>query len=114
MPQKWVIAPYDDPTNEPSWGSTLNIWNWIQNAKKVSNCSPIRVAHWKFGIKSKMPKKWVIAANGDPTNEPPWGSTLKIETGAENIMPTPLTGGQEISFAPQMIFLWPPARGVGI
>ena len=28
-------------------------------------------------------------------------------------MPTPLTGGQEISFAPQMIFLWPPARGVG-
>ena len=52
-----------------------------------------------------MPQKWVIAANGDPTNEPPWGSTLKIETGAENIMPTPLTGGQEISFAPQMIFL---------
>ena len=52
-----------------------------------------------------MPKKWVIAANGDPTNEPPWDSTLKIETGAENIMPTPLTGGQEISFAPQMIFL---------
>ena len=28
-------------------------------------------------------------------------------------MPTPLAGGQEISFAPQMIFLWPPARGVG-
>ena len=52
-----------------------------------------------------MPQKWVIAANGDPTNEPPWGSTLKIETGAENIMPTPLAGGQEISFAPQMIFL---------
>ena len=60
-----------------------------------------------------MPQKWVIAANGDPTNEPPWGSTLKIETGAENIMPTPPAGGQEISFAPQMIFLWPPARGVG-
>ena len=52
-----------------------------------------------------MPQKWVIAANGDPTNEPPWGSTLKIETGAENIMPIPLAGGQEISFAPQMIFL---------
>ena len=52
-----------------------------------------------------MPQKWVIAPYGDPTNEPPWGSTLKIETGAENIMPTPLTGGQEISFAPQMIFL---------
>ena len=60
-----------------------------------------------------MPQKLVIASNGDPTNEPPWGSTLKIETGAKNIMPTPLTGGQEISFAPQMIFLWPPARGVG-
>ena len=60
-----------------------------------------------------MPKKWVIAPYGDPTNEPPWGSTLKIETGAENIMPTPPAGGQEISFAPQMIFLWPPARGVG-
>ena len=60
-----------------------------------------------------MPKKWVIAPYGDPTNEPPWGSTLKIETGAENIMPTPLAGGQEISFAPQMIFLWPPARGLG-
>ena len=28
-------------------------------------------------------------------------------------MPTPLAGGQENSFAPQMIFLWPPARGVG-
>ena len=28
-------------------------------------------------------------------------------------MPTPPAGGQEISFAPQMIFLWPPARGVG-
>ena len=52
-----------------------------------------------------MPQKWVIAANGDPTNEPPWGSTLKIETGAENIIRTPLTWGQEISFAPQMIFL---------
>ena len=52
-----------------------------------------------------MPKKWVIAPNGGVTNEPPWGSTLKIETGAENIMPTPLAGGQEISFAPQMIFL---------
>ena len=24
-----------------------------------------------------MPQKWVIAANGDPMNEPPWGSTLK-------------------------------------
>ena len=60
-----------------------------------------------------MPQKWVIAPYGDPTNEPPWGSTLKIETGAENIMPTPPAGGQEISFAPQMIFLWPPARGVG-
>ena len=60
-----------------------------------------------------MPKKWVIAANGGVLNEPPWGSPLKIETGAENIMPTPLAGGQEISFAPQMIFLWPPARGVG-
>ena len=43
--------------------------------------------------------------NGGVLNEPPWDSTLKIETGAENIMPTPLTGGQEISFAPQMIFL---------
>ena len=52
-----------------------------------------------------MPQKWVIAPNGGVTNEPPWGSTLKIETGAENIMPTPLAGGQEISFAPQMIFL---------
>ena len=41
-----------------------------------------------------MPKKWVIAPNGGVTNEPPWGSTLKIETGAENIMPTPLAGGQ--------------------
>ena len=51
-----------------------------------------------------MPKKWVIAANGDPTYEPPWGSTLKIEAGAENIMPTPLTVGQEISFA---LGLWP-------
>ena len=47
-----------------------------------------------------MPQKWVIAANGDPTNEPPWDSTLKIETGAENIMSTPPAGGQEISFAP--------------
>ena len=28
-------------------------------------------------------------------------------------MPTPLAGGLENSFAPQMIFLWPPARGVG-
>ena len=28
-------------------------------------------------------------------------------------MSTPLAGGQENSFAPQMIFLWPPARGVG-
>ena len=28
-------------------------------------------------------------------------------------MPTPLAEGQENSFAPQMIFLWPPARGVG-
>ena len=28
-------------------------------------------------------------------------------------MPTPLAGGQENSFAPQMIFLWPLARGVG-
>ena len=28
-------------------------------------------------------------------------------------MPTPLAGGQENSFAPQMIFLWPPAMGVG-
>ena len=28
-------------------------------------------------------------------------------------LPTPPAGGQEISFAPQMIFLWPPARGVG-
>ena len=51
--------------------------------------------------------------NGGVLNEPPWDSTLKIETGAENIMPTPPAGGQEISFAPQMIFLWPPARGVG-
>ena len=71
MPKKRVIEANGDPTNEP----------------------PLRVAHWKFGIKSKMPKKWVIAANGDPTNEPPWGSALKIEFGAENIMPTPLTGG---------------------
>ena len=52
--------------------------------------------------------------NGGVLNEPPWDSTLKIETGAENIMPTPPAGGQEISFAPQMIFLWPPARGVGM
>ena len=44
-----------------------------------------------------MPKKWVIAANGGVLNEPPWGSPLKIETGAENIMPTPLAGGQEKS-----------------
>ena len=28
-------------------------------------------------------------------------------------MPTPLAEGLENSFAPQMIFLWPPARGVG-
>ena len=28
-------------------------------------------------------------------------------------MPTPLAEGHENSFAPQMIFLWPPARGVG-
>ena len=28
-------------------------------------------------------------------------------------LPTPLAGGLENSFAPQMIFLWPPARGVG-
>ena len=28
-------------------------------------------------------------------------------------MPTPLAEGQENSFAPQMIFLWPPVRGVG-
>ena len=69
--------------------------------------SPLGVAHWKFEAESEMPQKWVIAANGDPTNEPPWGSTLKIETGAENIMPTPLAGGQEISFAPGMIFLAP-------
>ena len=27
-----------------------------------------------------MPQKWVIAANGELTNEPPWGNTLKIET----------------------------------
>ena len=27
-------------------------------------------------------------------------------------MPTPLAGGLENSFASQMIFLWPPARGV--
>ena len=32
-------------------------------------------------------------------------STLKTETGAKNIMPNPLAGGQEISFAPQMTFL---------
>ena len=67
--------------------------------------SPLGVAHRKFETEFKMPKKWVIAPYGDPTNEPPWGSTLKIETGAENIMPTPPAGGQEISFAPQMIFL---------
>ena len=30
---------------------------------------------------------------------------MKIETGAKNKMPTPLAGGQENSFAPQMIFL---------
>ena len=30
-----------------------------------------------------MPQKWVIAPNGGVTNEPPWGSTMKIETGAE-------------------------------
>ena len=40
-----------------------------------------------------------IAPNGDPMNKPPWGSTLKIETGAKNKMPTPLAGGQEKSFA---------------
>ena len=62
--------------------------------------SPLGVAHWKFEAESEMPQKWVIAANGDPTNEPPWGSTLKIETGAENIMPA-------------NDFSWPPARGVG-
>ena len=42
---------------------------------------------------------------GGVTNEPPRSSTLKIETGAKNKMPTLLAGGQENSFAPQMIFL---------
>ena len=28
-------------------------------------------------------------------------------------MPNPLAEGLENSFAPQMIFLWPPARGLG-
>ena len=35
--------------------------------KVIKRMSPLGVAHWKFGIESKMPKKWVIAANGDPT-----------------------------------------------
>jgi len=39
MPKKWVIAANGDPTNEPPWVSTLKIWNWIQNAQKVGNCS---------------------------------------------------------------------------
>ena len=34
MPKKWVIAANGDPTNEPPWGSTLKILNWIQNAQK--------------------------------------------------------------------------------
>ena len=29
-------------------------------------------------LKPKCPKKWVIAANGDPTNKPPWCSILTI------------------------------------
>ena len=45
-----------------------------------------------------MPQKWVIAPYGDPTNEPPWGSTLKIETGAKNIMPTPHSASVEGQF----------------
>ena len=61
-----------------------------------------------------MPKKWVIAPYGDPTNEPPWGSTLKIETGAENIMPTPLAGGQRKIICGANEISWPPAGGVGM
>ena len=59
MPQKWVIAPYGDPTNEPPLGSTLKIETGAET-------------------KSKMPQKWVIAPNGGVLNEPLWGSTLKI------------------------------------
>ena len=40
-----------------------------------------------------------IAPNGGVTIEPPWGSTMKIETGAKNLMPTTPAGGQENSFA---------------
>ena len=80
------------PNQWAPWGSTLKILNWIQNAQKVSNCplrwpnewAPFGVAYWKFWTKSKMPQKWVIAPYGDPTNEPLWGSILKIWNWIQN------------------------------
>ena len=45
-----------------------------------------------------MPKKLVFAPHSDPTNEPLLGSTLKIETGAKNIMPTPHSASVEGQF----------------
>ena len=52
--------------------------------------------------------------NGGVLNEPPWDSTLKIETGAENIMPTPLAGGERKIICGANEISWPPAGGVGM